>query len=106
MNTLRKIAENFNKNIKILYEEPMAEHTTFKVGGKADVFFEPHTIEELEQITAYLKENSQSFFVLGGGSNLVVSDAGINCAVICTRSMNQIELLPQEAQSTDIKQSQ
>ena len=72
MNTLRKIAENFNKNIKVLYEEPMSNHTTFKVGGKADVFFEPHTIEELEQIAACLKENSQSFFVLGGGSNLVV----------------------------------
>ncbi|MBR4825785.1 MAG: UDP-N-acetylmuramate dehydrogenase [Spirochaetaceae bacterium] len=92
MNTLRKIAENFNKNIQILYDEPMSEHTTFKVGGKADVFFEPHTIEELEQIAACLKENSQSFFVLGGGSNLVVSDAGISRAVISTQKLNQISL--------------
>ena len=106
MNTLRKIEENFNKNIKILYEEPMSSHTTFKIGGKAAAFIEPESIEMLEQLVSFLKAEKQQFFVLGGGSNLVVSDAGINCAVICTRSMNQIELLTQEAQSTDTKQSQ
>lgn len=99
MNTLRKIAENFNKNIKILYEEPMAEHTTFKVGGKAEAFIEPESIEVLEQLVCFLKAEKQRFFVLGGGSNLVVSDDGIDGTVICTRSMNKIELL-QEAQGT------
>ena len=100
MNTLRKIEENFNKNIKILYEEPMSSHTTFKVGGKAAAFIEPESIEVLEQLVSFLKAEKQRFFVLGGGSNLVVSDDGISRAVICTRSMNQIELLTQEAQGT------
>ena len=106
MNTLRKIEENFNKNIKILYEEPMSSHTTFKVGGKAAAFIEPESIEVLEQLVSFLKAEKQRFFVLGGGSNLVVSDDGIDAAVICTRSINQIELLPQEAQDTDTEQSQ
>ncbi len=101
MNTLRKIAENFNKNIEILYDEPMSKHTTFKVGGNAAVFFAPHTIEELEQLATCLKENSQSFFVLGGGSNLVVSDAGISRAVICTQKINHIDTTAADSVSRD-----
>ncbi|MBR6216468.1 MAG: UDP-N-acetylmuramate dehydrogenase [Spirochaetaceae bacterium] len=100
MNTLRKIEEKFNTNIKILYDEPMSEHTTFKVGGKAEAFIEPKSIEVLGQLVSFLQTEKQRFFVLGGGSNLVVSDDGIDGAVICTRSMNKIELLPQEAQGT------
>lgn len=93
MNTLRKLTENFNTNMSIRFDEPMSEHTTFKVGGKADVFFEPSTIEELKTLIEFLETNSQPFFVFGGGSNLVVSDDGIEGAVICTRKMNGISLI-------------
>ena len=86
MNTLRKIEEKFNTNIKILYDEPMSEHTTFKVGGKAEAFIKPESVEVLGQLVSFLQTEKQRFFVLGGGSNLVVSDDGIDGAVICTRT--------------------
>lgn len=97
MNTLRKLTENFNTNIMVRFDEPMAGHTTFKVGGKADAFFEPASTEELKTLIEFLKTNGQQFFVFGGGSNLVVSDDGIEGAVICTRKMNSISLM----QNTD-----
>ncbi|MCQ2579342.1 MAG: UDP-N-acetylmuramate dehydrogenase [Treponemataceae bacterium] len=97
MNTLRKLTENFNTNIMVRFDEPMAGHTTFKVGGKADAFFEPASTEELKTLIEFLKTNGQQFFVFGGGSNLVVSDDGIEGAVICTRKMNNISLM----QNTD-----
>lgn len=97
MNTLRKLTENFNTNMSIRFDEPMSEHTTFKVGGKADAFFEPASTEELKTLIEFLKTNGQQFFVFGGGSNLVVSDDGIEGAVICTRKMNSISLM----QNTD-----
>lgn len=97
MNTLRKLTENFNTNIMVRFDEPMAGHTTFKVGGKADAFFEPASTEELKTLIEFLKTNGQQFFVFGGGSNLVVSDDGIKGAVICTRKMNNISLM----QNTD-----
>ena len=83
----------------------MSSHTTFKVGGKAAAFIEPESIEVIEQLVSFLKAEKQRFFVLGGGSNLVVSDDGIDAAVICTRSLNHIELLPQEAHGTDTEQN-
>jgi len=93
MNTLRKLTENFNTNVNILYNEPMSAHTTFKVGGPAEVLFEPVFMEDIKSIMEFLKVNKQDFFVLGGGSNIVVSDEGINDAVICTQKMNTIKLL-------------
>lgn len=100
MNTLRKLTENFNTNINILYDEPMSKHTTFKVGGPADVFFEPSSMEEVKSIIDFLKKNKQNFFVLGGGSNIVVSDEGIKDAVICTQKMKSIKLLSKKEQDS------
>jgi UDP-N-acetylmuramate dehydrogenase len=98
MNTLRKLIENFNTNIKIRYDEQMSKHTTFKVGGNADVFFDPSSIEEMKTLISFLKKNEQPFFVFGAGSNIVVSDSGINGSVICTKQLKSVKIL-QENQS-------
>jgi UDP-N-acetylmuramate dehydrogenase len=71
---------NLFNNIK--YDEPMKNHTSFKVGGKADIYFEPENIVELIKFISYLKEKSIPYFLIGNGTNLLVSDEGIRGAVV------------------------
>jgi len=67
---------------RILPNEPMARHTTFQVGGPADVFFEPASVEEIRIAKAYAMEHGIPVTVLGNGSNVVVADRGIRGLVI------------------------
>ena len=67
-------------NVK--YDEPMKNHTSFKVGGNADIFFEPENIRELVEFIKYVKENNIAYTLLGNGTNMIVSDEGIRGAVI------------------------
>ncbi len=62
--------------------EPMKKHTTFRIGGPADYYLCPHSIEELQKILQICKEKKIEFFILGNGSNLLVSDKGYRGAVI------------------------
>ncbi|MCW3491233.1 UDP-N-acetylmuramate dehydrogenase [Dethiobacter alkaliphilus] len=62
--------------------EPMSKHTTFKIGGPADLFVEPQTTEDLIRSLEFLRGQSIPVFVMGNGSNLLVSDSGYRGAVI------------------------
>ncbi len=66
----------------ILYNEPMKDHTSFKVGGPADIFIEPDDTEELAKAVKSLKEHKIPYYIIGNGSNLLVSDKGIRGAVV------------------------
>lgn len=66
----------------VLTDEPMKKHTSFKIGGPADVFVVPGTIEELANSIKLCKEEGFDYFVMGNGSNLVVRDKGIRGVVI------------------------
>jgi UDP-N-acetylmuramate dehydrogenase len=66
----------------ILIDEPMNKHTTFKVGGPADIFVVPKNLEQLILLIEYIKKNQYPCFVLGNGSNLIVKDGGIRGVVI------------------------
>lgn len=79
------------KNIRL--QEPMAAHTTFRVGGPADCLLEIHDKEELKKICRYLRLASVPFFVMGNGSNLLVSDKGFRGVIlqIC-QGMNEIRV--------------
>lgn len=63
-------------------QEPMAAHTTFRVGGPADVFVTVSEEEQLRKILKYLDLTGWSYFLLGCGSNLLVSDRGYRGVVI------------------------
>lgn len=78
VNELYKIAGESN----IRTDEPMSKHTTFQIGGPAEFFVVPQTIEELGQIIQLCKAGEVPFFVLGRGSNLLVSDEGMEGVVI------------------------
>ncbi|MGN0132371.1 MAG: UDP-N-acetylmuramate dehydrogenase [Lachnospiraceae bacterium] len=63
-------------------DEPMAKHTTFRVGGNADFFVEISSSEELAKIIRYLKQTERSYFILGNGSNLLVGDKGYEGVIL------------------------
>lgn len=67
---------------RIQPDEPMARHSTFQVGGPADIFFEPRTPEEVRTALAFAQERSLPVTILGAGSNIVVADRGIRGLVI------------------------
>lgn len=67
---------------KVMENEPLANHTTMKIGGPADLFIEPSSIEHLEKTMEVIKESGLKWTVIGRGSNLLVSDMGIEGAVI------------------------
>ncbi|MBQ0167541.1 MAG: UDP-N-acetylmuramate dehydrogenase [Treponema sp.] len=94
MVNLRKIAENFNMlpgfTGTVKYDEPMNLHTTFKIGGPAAVFIEPDTAECLQLVCQTLDKEDAPFFVIGAGSNLVVSDDGLDCFVVSTQKISFI----------------
>lgn len=87
-----KALEVFLKESKIKYKvnEPMREHTSFKTGGPADYYITVSSAEELNRLLSKLKETGTPYFILGKGSNLLVSDRGIEGAVISLSELNGI----------------
>ena len=71
-----------DNHIEYICDEPMKNHTTFKVGGNAQVFVTVNSKEELSAIMKYISTENISYFILGKGSNLLVSDSGIKGVVI------------------------
>jgi len=67
---------------RIKIQAMMKEHTTFRVGGPADVLVSPQSVEELTRILSLAKENQIPYYVIGHGSNLLVGDGGIRGLVI------------------------
>ncbi|MBQ6360559.1 MAG: UDP-N-acetylmuramate dehydrogenase [Lachnospiraceae bacterium] len=63
-------------------DERMAEHTTFRTGGPAAVFVEPASAEDIKSVIRICRETGTDHFVLGRGSNLLVSDSGYDGVVI------------------------
>ena len=64
-------------------QEPLAAHTTFKIGGPAAVFIQPAQEDQLCSAIALCRELSVPYYVLGNGSNTLFGDKGWNGAVIC-----------------------
>ncbi|MBR1472123.1 MAG: UDP-N-acetylmuramate dehydrogenase [Lachnospiraceae bacterium] len=67
---------------EVLQNEPMRKHTTFRVGGPAELFMTIPQREALFRVLDFLKEKDIPFFLLGNGSNLLVSDRGLSGAVL------------------------
>jgi UDP-N-acetylmuramate dehydrogenase len=66
----------------LMTNELLAPHTTFRIGGPADFFYQAHTPDELVKGLATAKELNLAYFIIGGGSNLLVSDSGFRGLVI------------------------
>ena len=66
----------------LLWNEPMEKHTTFRVGGAAEAFVQVRDKEQLQKLVSYFGKVSQEYFILGKGSNLLVSDQGYSGVVL------------------------
>lgn len=72
----------FMDETNVLIDEPMKKHTSFKIGGPADILLTPKNIEEVQKIVDFCCKNNVPIFYMGNGSNLLVSDKGMRCVVI------------------------
>ena len=66
----------------VLIDEPMKNHSSFKVGGAADILVTPTSTIQLSEILKFCKKENVPIFIIGNGSNLIVSDKGIRGVVI------------------------
>ena len=73
---------NTNIEKKIIFDEPMKKHTSFKIGGIADEFVKVTNEEELKEAIKYAKGKNLKITIIGNGSNLLVLDKGIRGLVI------------------------
>lgn len=78
----KQLIENEINKENILLDEPMSMHTSFKTGGKADIFVKAYSVEEIKSVLKVLKENSIPLFVLGNGTNLLVKDEGFRGIIL------------------------
>lgn len=74
-------------------QEPLANHTTIKIGGPADIFIEPSSVENLQKVMEFIVQHNLKWRAIGRGSNLLISDKGIEGIVIKIGSgLDKIEL--------------
>lgn len=88
-NIIKQIEEIVgSKNIKL--NEPMRNHTSFKVGGPADLLIYPSTYEMISEVIGLLKEKEVNYYVIGNGSNLIVKDGGFRGVIIDLTHLSDI----------------
>lgn len=66
----------------LFFNEPLKKHSTFRIGGNADVLVAPQNLLQIQLLFAYIKENSIPYTVIGNGSNLLFSDDGFRGIVV------------------------
>lgn len=75
--------KNISDGIRVLTDEPMDGHTTFKVGGPADYFVVPDSVQSVVDVISLCKKTGTQCFVIGRGSNLLVTDKGYRGVIVC-----------------------
>lgn len=79
-----------NENVKI--DEPMKRHTSFKVGGPADLMVCPRTYSAVKDLIELLKKENVDYFIMGNGSNVIVKDGGIRGVVVDLTCLDGINI--------------
>ena len=93
---LRELSE-IEGEPEVLLDEPMSRHTTFRIGGPADVFVSPKDEKQTAEVLKAVRRSGLPFFVLGNGSNLLVSDSGFRGVVVrIYRNMSDINVNGEE----------
>ena len=79
---------------EVRWDEPMALHTSLRVGGPADLFIEPADVADLKGVVESLISEGVPYLVVGGGYNLLVRDGGIRGCVISLRGLDSVKPMP------------
>lgn len=92
MKKLIELCENINCQYQL--DEPMSRHTTFKIGGNASLVVYPESREQISQIVKTAKNENIRLLAMGNGSNMLVSDGGIDaCVMILDDHFSEIKLI-------------
>lgn len=87
---------------RVLTDEPMSEHTTFKIGGNAKILVQISSEDEIVEIIRLLRDNNVDYYIIGNGSNLLVSDNGYDGVIIeLLDGYSDIELLDADELETE-----
>ena len=81
------------ENIKI--NEPMSKHTSFKTGGPAEIYIIGKTLEQIQEVLKYSNQNNIQLYIIGNGSNLLISDEGIK-GIVLKISLENIQIEEKE----------
>ncbi|MBI9104043.1 MAG: UDP-N-acetylmuramate dehydrogenase [Spirochaetales bacterium] len=92
MFNLREICNKINISGKLLINEPMSDHTTFKTGGPADILAYPINIKDIQTLYRVASEENIPVYTMGGGANILVADSGIRGIVINTSHLNSFSI--------------
>lgn len=94
---LLTLAEEYNREhgntIEIKQNEPMSRHTSFKIGGNADLYIIPHDMDALIETVRILKENETKRYFLGNATNVLFDDAGFRGAVVSLGNICAIKVI-------------
>ena len=94
---LLTLAEEYNREhedpIEIKQNEPMSRHTSFKIGGNADLYIIPHDMDALIEIVRILKETETKRYFLGNATNVLFDDAGFRGAVVSLGNICAIKVI-------------
>lgn len=91
MQTIEKLKAVMDiENIK--ENEPMKNHTSFQVGGPADILLIPQSKEELQKVLTICKDSGKPMYIIGNGSNLIVRDGGYKGIIIKTKALNHVKV--------------
>jgi UDP-N-acetylmuramate--L-alanine ligase/UDP-N-acetylenolpyruvoylglucosamine reductase len=82
-NHLAELTALLSPETPVKRDEPLARRTTMRVGGKADIYVEPASEEDLSRLVQWCAKHQARFTLLGRGSNLLIRDGGIRGVVIC-----------------------
>ena len=97
MASVGKLAAKIKLRGRVAAAEPMRRHTSFRLGGPADLYLAPADPEDLAAALSVLAAEEVPVFLLGGGTNLLVADRGIRGAVVDLTGIRGIEAGPDEA---------
>lgn len=81
---------NSGNQIEIKYSEPMSRHTSFRIGGIADLYLIPKNVGSLTNLCGFIKESGVRYCFLGNGTNVLFDDDGFRGAVISTGALSEI----------------
>lgn len=87
--------------MEVATKAPLWRYTTLKVGGEADRFAQPEKVDELIELLDQLKKSGEPWYVLGGGSNMLISSEGVEGTVIRTAQMTRISQIDNDILDAD-----
>ncbi len=87
---LKEYISSSDQPVEFSEHEPLKKHTSFLIGGDADIYAMPETVEGLTELIRFLRDENIPFYILGKGSNILASDSGYRGVIVSTLKLTGI----------------